>query len=302
MSSAFRITQSSIARTVLNNLQGNVDRVAKIQEELSSGRSINRPSDDPGGTLASMQYRGQIARTNQFSRNASDGLGWLGTADNALTGSLTTVRRVRDLALQGANATMGPTERAALAEEVDNLRNELIGIANTAYQGRPIFAGNAQTTAAFDANGNYLGDMDSIVRTVAPNNVSVPVNVPGPTAFAVDPANPTANDLFKVFSDISADLRSGSTNLTNSDLTRLDQGLSNVQNQVSRVGALYNRLDNLSTRADDDLITVKNNLAEVESVDLPKTIVELQLQQTAYQAALSATAKVVQPSLLDFLK
>src|SRR5690348_6339742 len=114
MSTGFRITQQTMAATVLNNLQADIDSMSNIQQQLSSGKRINKPSDDPGGTLQAMQYRASISRSQQYSRNAQDGLGWLGTADNSLTAAITAVNRVRDLALQGANSTQGPSEREAL--------------------------------------------------------------------------------------------------------------------------------------------------------------------------------------------
>src|SRR4051794_2131725 len=100
---SFRITQQTILQSSLNNLNGNLSRTAKIQEQLSSGKVLNRPSDNPSGAVDSMTFRASQRRLEQYARNSQDALGWLGTADTTLTSSLTSIQRARSLALTGVN-------------------------------------------------------------------------------------------------------------------------------------------------------------------------------------------------------
>ena len=141
MSSPFRVTESTISSLSLANLQTNLSRMQDIQEELSSGRRVNRASDSPTDAAAAMQYRATIKGAEQYSRNVDDSIAWLGVADNTITSMLPQVQRARDLLLQGMNASAGPDARAALADEVHQVREALIGSANTTYLGRYIFAG-----------------------------------------------------------------------------------------------------------------------------------------------------------------
>src|SRR5690242_15745148 len=106
-----RVTEGSITSRVMANLQRNVARSGNIQEKLSSGKELNRPSDSPTGTLTSMQLRGEARVNEQYSRNADDGLGWLGTVDNTLTTSLTQLNRVRELGIQSQNGASSPESR-----------------------------------------------------------------------------------------------------------------------------------------------------------------------------------------------
>src|SRR5688572_7985996 len=155
MSGSFRVTHRSMGVRVLQNLQHNLTSMGALQQQLSSGKLSSRPSDSPTGSVAALRLRSEIRATEQYSRNAQDGLNWLGTADEALTTSSTMLRRVRDLTLQGMSAGTGSsvTSRTAIAAEVSTLREALLGVANTQYLDRPIFGGTTTMTAAFTAAG-----------------------------------------------------------------------------------------------------------------------------------------------------
>jgi flagellar hook-associated protein 3 FlgL len=297
-----RITPRTVQQTAIDNLTANLSRMAQLQEQLASGKSLNRPSDSPIQTVEAMQYRSDIRRNDQFQRNASDGLNWLGMADNTLTSMLSTIGRVRELTLQGMNGSTDPVQRGNIAQEVISLRDTLIGMANTKYLDRPIFAGNAGGTAAYDASGAFVNPAsigDVIERRVGPNQ-KVRVNLTGPEVFGADGTGAGGN-LFQIVDQIATDLQ-GNPSALDADMTALDTQLVTLQNQLGAVGARYNQVDGMKSRAEDQQVTMQNGLSEVENIDLPKTIVDLQLQEIAYKSALSATSRVIQPSLLDFLR
>jgi flagellar hook-associated protein 3 FlgL len=292
-----RITQQTITSSVLNNLQGNLGRMQKLQEQLSSGRAIQKPSDSPTGTVSALRLRSDIRRSEQMVRNADDGLGWLGTADTALTQSLDVVRRVRELALRGANGSASAQDRAAMAAEVGQLREQALNLANSDYLGVPVFGGTASGGQAYDAAGAYTGDTGTITRAVA-HGVDIDVSLPGTTVFG--PAG--GDDLFKVLGDIEEHLRNDPSQLTATDLTALDGAFIRIQDGLAVVGARYHQVEAMRDHNEGMKLDRTNALAQVESIDLPATIVQLQLQEVAYQAALGAAARVLQPSLADFLR
>lgn len=295
-----RITPRTSQQMAIDNLTTNLARMTQLQEQLASGRALNRPSDSPIQTVEAMQYRSDIRRNDQFQRNAADGLNWLGMADNTLTSILSTAGRVRELVLKGMNASSDPVQRGNIAQEVTSLRDTLIGMGNTKYLDRPIFGGNAGGTAAYGLSGAFIGSAnDQIERRVGPNQ-KVRVNLTGPEVFGPDGPGAGGN-LFQIVDQIATDLQSNPAALA-SDLQALGNQLVTVQNQLGAVGARYNQVEGMKSRAEDQQVTMKNGLSEVENIDLPKTIVDLQLQEIAYKSALSATSRVIQPSLLDFLR
>jgi flagellar hook-associated protein 3 FlgL len=296
MTAPFRTTERSLAAATMAGLQGNLNRLGALQRQLSSGKQIARPSDSPTGTVSAMHLRGDIRQLQQHVRNADDGEGWLATADRALSSGIGVVQQVRNLTLQGmSTGSADRGARTALASEIDNLRQTLLGLANTTYLDRPVFGGTTGGAVAFDSNGGYVGDSGTVQRTVS-GGAKVRVDAPGPAAFGSG-----AGQVFTLLSRISDHLRSDPGQL-GGDLELLDTAMQGMQGQLADVGGRYNRLTQLGQAAADQLIDLQSALSEVEDVDLPKTIMELQLQQTAYQAALGATARVVQPSLIDFLR
>jgi flagellar hook-associated protein 3 FlgL len=169
-------------------------------------------------------------------------------------------------------------------------------VANTKYLQQPVFAGTAGASSAYDASGAYLGDGGAVSRTISPG-VKVTVNATGDDVFG-----PAGNDIFKVLADISNDLRNNPANLTSTDLGRLDAGYLRMQNALASVGSRYHQIEIMQDRNQANELESQNQLSEVEGVDLPATMVDLQMQEVAYQAALGATAKAIQPSLMDFLR
>ncbi|HEU5109926.1 MAG TPA: flagellin [Micromonosporaceae bacterium] len=295
-----RATQQSISARVMSGLQNNLTKMGRLQEQLSSGKLITRPSDSPTGTVSAMQLRSEIRSAEQYTRNADDGLGWLSTLDSTLTGSLEQVRRARDLTLQGMSSGAGgsPASRAALRTEVENIRDSLIQLGNTKYLDRPVFGGITPGEVAYEADGTFrAGPVGEIRRTVG-DGASVRVDLDGPTAFGEDGAD---DQLFAVLQSISANL-DGDPGALGEDLINLDTAIARLQTVLSGVGAGYNRVEQMRQSADNRVLALKGQLSDVEDIDLPQTIMDVKLQETAYQAALAATARVIQPSLMDYLR
>jgi flagellar hook-associated protein 3 FlgL len=294
-SSDFRITPQMTARRTMSNLQRNIEALNRLQDEMSSMKQLRRPSDSPVGTVSALHYRSDLGRNEQLDRNIDDGLTWLNLADSSLTSIIDQLHRVRDLSIQGRNATSDAGAREAFAMEIDRIRDSIIGLANTKNLDRAIFAGNASGGVAYDSNGNYLGTSGSVDRTVAPG-VRVQVNVNGDEVFGTP-----GSDVFSALSRISNALRTDPTQL-NAEVANLDTRITNIQNSQASIGARTRRLETMKDRNGTDGITLKQSLSQVEDADLAQVTLELQMQQVAYQAALQTTARVIQPSLVDFLR
>jgi flagellar hook-associated protein 3 FlgL len=278
-------------------MQTSLGRLATLQEQLSTGRVLNRPSDSPTDTTSAMRIRSSIAQVQQYGRNAEDGNGWLNTIDAALTSANDQVIRAKDLALQGANlGSAGPEAREALAVEVDQIREGVLNAANTGYLGRPVFGGVTAGAAAYDATGTYVGVPGAVNRTVG-EGMSVRVDVDGNAVFG-----PSGSSVFDHLTALSTALRAGDQAGISAGIGALEADRDRITTTQADVGSRQNRIDTAIQNASDTGLRLKNSLSEVENTDLPKTIVDLQMQQVAYQASLGATARVMQPSLLDFLR
>jgi flagellar hook-associated protein 3 FlgL len=242
-----------------------------------------------------MQLHAGLNGNDQISRNLDDASGWLGTADNALTSVVTQLQRVSDLVIQAANSSNDSNARAGIAAEIDSIRSSLIGVANTKYAGRPVFGGTTSAGVAYQADGSYVGVSVPVERTIAPGQ-RIQVNVNGDQVFGTP-----GNDPFDTLSQLSNAVRTDPTQLSALQTT-LNAQTSNVQAQLGTVGARFQRVQNSQSQNTADGLTMKQNLSSIEDADVAQVMMQLQIQQTAYQAALEATARAIQPSLADFLK
>ncbi|SDF09787.1 flagellar hook-associated protein 3 FlgL [Blastococcus fimeti] len=295
-----RITQKAVTLTSLQGLNRNLDAFGKLQQQLTSGRLINAPSDSPTGTNKAMQIRSDQAAVEQFGRNISDADSWLSITDSTLQNMLDVTRRVQFLTTQGASTgNSSEASRRALATEVESLRGGLLGLANTTIQGRPIFGGVTTGGKAYDGDtGNYLGMAvpgGDVLRRVSFTE-EVRVDLTGPEAFG-----PAGDDLFAVVARIADDLINDPESL-GQGLVDLDVAMKRMLGSVADVGARAARVDRESQINSDLALDLEIALGDIESVDLPGTMMRMQMQQVGYQAALQATAKAISPTLMDYLR
>jgi flagellar hook-associated protein 3 FlgL len=294
-SSDFRVPNQLLVNNSLSALQLSFSKLTDLQDEASSLKRLRRPSDGPADVVSAMQLHAGIDRNDQYTRNLSDAQGWLGNADNALTTTVTQLQRVNDLVVQASNVSTDSSARQGIAAEIDSIRQTLIGVANTQYAGRPIFAGTATGNVAYNASGQYVGVSSAVERNIAPGQ-RVQVNVNGDAVFG-----PAGNDLFTTLSQISQAVQNDPSQLGALQAT-IGTQTTQVQGQLAKVGSQFLRVQTMQSQNTSNGLTMKQNLSSIEDADVAQVMVQLQAQQVAYQAALSATARAIQPSLTDFLK
>ncbi len=292
-----RITQRAVALTSLQGLNRNLDAVGKLQTQLTSGRLINTVSDSPTGTNRAMQTRDEQAANAQQARNISDAQSWLDQSDSALQTMISTARRVRDLTVQGlSTGSAAATSQQALAIEVTSLREGLLSLANVQVQGRPLFGGVTSGGKAYDATGAWVGQGGVPVTRRVSDSEKLRVDITGPEAFGTP-----GDDLFAVVERIAADLVADPTALE-THLADLDVIMNGMSAAVADVGTRGARLERVAQINSDRAMALTQQLAETESIDLPNTIMRLEMQKVGYEAALAATAKAIQPTLMDYLR
>ena len=179
---------------------------------------------------------------------------------------------------------------------LDQIRAGLINTANSNYLGRPVFGGVTAGAQAYDATGTYVGTPGAVNRTIG-EGTSVRVDVDGNAAFG-----PAGNSVFDHLAALSTALRTGNQAGISASITALQADRDTITTTQAEVGSRQNRVETAIQAAADGELRLRTSLSSVENADLPKTIVDLQMQQVAYQASLGATARVMQPSLLDFLR
>lgn len=286
-----RITGRSISDSALRGLQASLERSATLQEQLSSGRRISRPSDDPSGTASAMTFRSQRAAAEQHLRNIDTIQGRLNVTDTAVTDLSARLNKVRELVVQSRSGALSQEGRDALAAEVTAIRGSVVDIYNTRYLDRPVFGGTTPGIVAVDASGAYVGD-DQPVELRINRDARVRVDVRG-----TDVGADTVPDLLD---QLAGEIAAGSVSAAS--FTALDDERVKVLTAIGDIGARSARVDAAKDQVDSMRLDLQGRISENEDIDLPETIMNLQAQQVAYQSALGAAAKVLQTSLVDFLK
>lgn len=305
-----RVTQQTIQRTSLANLQLNLSAMADLQGRMSGGKVITKPSDDPGGTAQALTLRSGRRAAEQYARNIDNGIGWLSTVDTSLDSASAALRRARDLTVQGANSgALSATARDAIATELEGIRDSLLSQANTRYLGRSVYAGTSDADVAFTGTAgtppfDYQGVATATVeRRIAPDT-TVRVDADGAAVFGVgawDAGGPgTGGSVFGLLDQIASELRSGVE--VGGRLNDIDARMESMLSARAAAGTRYSTLETAASDNAKALVDLKGQISAVEDIDLAEVIVELETQEVAYQAALGATSRVLQPSLLDFLR
>ncbi len=299
-----RITNSMMNRSVLSDLNDVANRLTETQRKLSSGKEVNRPSDDPYRAGRAIGLRGDIEGMKQYGRNIDEALGWQTVTDTALTTMTKFAQRARELVVEGATETLSQADRDAIAQEIDQIIAGMKQEANATYDGRYVFAGTDTAARPYDStlgtgNDTYAGDQIIQQREIGPG-VRLGVNVTGDEILGG--AAGASGNMLAVLRDVATHLRSSDAEaLGGADLSALDDEMDNLLAVQARVGAGMNRLETAKSRLLEIQEAATKMLSDVEDADMAKTIIDFNTQQAVYQSALKAGAQVIQPSLLDFL-
>jgi flagellar hook-associated protein 3 FlgL len=300
-----RVTQGLMVTQALTNLQFQTRRLLSLQKQLATGYKVNAPSDNPLAARRAVNLRASIQKNEQYLSNISAANPQLAETSTSLQTVETTLQRAQELTLQGATGTTNQSQMNTLATEIDQLIETSLTEANHQTNGRYVFGGTRTLDAPFvatrDANGrvtavSYQGNNEHTEVAVG-DGVSVQVNETGTDAF-VAPQN-----VLQTLIAIRDNLLAGDkTSLQGARLAELKQGQDQLLTSMSRVGAVQNRVETLTSNLEDQIQQLQSTLSDNIDADYSETVLNLNAQSNAYQAALNAAARVIQPSLLDFVQ
>ncbi|GAF26459.1 MAG: flagellar hook-associated protein 3 FlgL [Moorella sp. (in: firmicutes)] len=294
-----RITNRMLSNNAIRNINRNLENMARAQEQMSSGKRVNRPSDDPIVVARILAFKTSIAANDQYQKNMEDAKGWVDASEGALGMATDVLQRARELAVYGANGTMPDTSMKALAAEVNQLIDEMVQIANTSYGGRYLFGGSNTTTPPFSHTGDTINpnyNTQDLEWEIAPQ-VTITVNKNGGEVFQQGD-----NDIFQLLKELRDDLDGGKNTDVSNLLGRFDQAIDHILDIRASLGAMSNRLEMSLSRLSDTQISLTQTMSKLEDVDLAKATIEYKNYENVYLASLATSAKALQPSLIDYLR
>jgi len=306
----------------MSNLQNNLRRMEKYQNRLSTGKNFTRPSDDPVAVTRSLQTRTDISKTEQYLRNIQDGLTWLEQSETTLMEVNDIIARAYELAVDAANGTKTPEDRRIIADEMLQLQQQLVRAANASFNGRYLFGGHNTSTIPFEISGSegaytltYNG-MDMKTLTDPANadwlNAAKAENLSYEMGFGIQMAvsftgidlfGAGDDNLFEVFNQLNAALLNGSDQDTlNESVGKLQREQNRILALLGEVGGKHNRLTMMEKRYDKDIYNFKAVQSKIEDADYAKSVTDFKMAEIVYQSALASAAKILQPTLIDFLR
>ena len=296
-----RITQSMMSTSMMRNLQTNYKRMDKQQEQMMTQRRLNRPSDDPVGVASALQYRAEISSTTQFLENTEDANSWLSYNDTVMTEATEIVQRLAELAVQGGTDPVPADARENIAQEVDQLYQQLVSLGNSQFKGKYIFNGervNEQPYPIDPANQAYSLDQGEVKYQIGAG-IYVSVNTIGDQIFG---ASDDASGLFKVVNEMKNALKNDDTTAIQAAIPALQKSLETIITTQAEVGGKQNRLEFTLSRLEDLNFNYVTLQSMTEDADMTKVVTELKTAESIYQASLDTMARIIRPSLLDFLR
>ena len=287
-----RITNGVMVGNMMKHLQDNMKKLDDLNQKLASGKKFQNPSENPIGATTSMELKNILKSNNQYIDNIEQSKDWLNSSESALNNAGKILQRGRELAVNGANGSLAKGDRKALANEVEQLHNELITISNTQLGDQYLFSGQKTNTAAFDENGNFQGDTRAIEREIGPDT-TMRINANGKRTF---------EDAIERLDLLKEHLNNDNASAIQQDISELDKAIDINVKDRTKIGAKINRLDLTQNRFEEEKIQTKELLSKNEDVDIAQTITNLKMQESVYRASLSVGARSIQPSLVDFIK
>lgn len=287
-----RVATKTMYDQVIYNLSNKTGEMNQANQVISSGKRINNLSDDPVGLTQSLQIKSTLSNIEQLGRNINLGKSWLTAAESALTQTQNLISDASVLCVQMANATVDGDQRQGAAVTVQNILDEIISLANTQLAGRYIFAGSNTAADAFAADGTYNGDGNPFAIVIG-KNTTIEIGHDGGEVF---------NGVIGTLQDLKADLAGNDVNGIQEKLDTLAADLDYVSRCITDIGAKTVRLEIKENIYESVTISDKGRLSRIEDADFTAAIIDLKEKELAYQAALSSAAKLMELSLVDYVK
>lgn len=305
-----RVTSNMMNSQLMLNLNRNARSMNNTQLQLSTGRKVNKPSDDPVAMTYSLRYRTELNANDQYRNNVDSALSWLDYNDTAVGQVGDIIKRLKDLTIQASNSTNPQEALTGIQTEVEQLKEQLIDIGNSKLNGKYIFNGQTYDKKPYDfpKNANHLSDTSEAdkvktdpgtVNFIVGESVQLPISVTGDSIFG---ASGDDDHLFVMIDRLTGALSTSDFDTISAQLDKLDTRMDKVLTVRAEIGAKTNRVELMAGRLEDMGINLTDLQSKAEDADYEKLIIQSKIQESIYNASLSVGAKIISTSLVDFMR
>ncbi len=299
---ATRVNLETFISTTLANVQKSTANMSRLQEQISTGKKVNRASDDPAGARKILSLRSEDLRLDQYASNIQTATQSLDFSSAALQNTSDIVQRITELTMQGVSDSTDQNGRTIIANEINQLLETIMQSANAERLGRYTFAGTETTTIPFvasrDSNGNislvsYKGNRENVEYNVGPNTNTI-VNLTGDEVFV-------QSRVFDTIINIRDNLADGAVTFARDELDNLDVASKKILNSIAKAGGISSTLELTGNRIADTRLSLQEVLASAESADIAELVLKLTEQQSIFEASLSSGSYIFKTSILNYI-
>lgn len=329
-----RVTQNTNFNTVRDSIQRSKGRMEKLQSQHATLKKLNTPSDDPVGAAKVLEVRTEKMNSEQYLTNAKLAETFLNNTDHALSELADIIVRAKEIAIgQSSGASSNDATRLGVAEEVTQLYQQAVSAANRRIGDRYLFGGYKTDRPPVDADGRYQGDEGQMMVEIS-RGVYLSMNVPGMEAFNTEPTSsadhrrledrvnraPAGNEpgqapedmsdisgpeninVFGELQNLRIGLLTGDLDTIRNTLDRFDAVHSKIVSTRSKIGSRIQGLANTAQALERHNITHAQLTSQLEDADMAKVVSDIAQEETVFRSALASSQKLIQPTLMDFLK
>ncbi|RJQ84823.1 MAG: flagellar hook-associated protein 3 [Desulfobacteraceae bacterium] len=287
-----RISNAMVAENIKAYLFKHTEQLLKTQEQIGSGKRINRPSDDPIGMGQVLAYRKSIAKLDQYNSNITNAKFHIDTVEDILGGVTEMLMDAKRIA-----SDLHPEMRSMLADQVATIREQVLQMANSRNNGNHVFSGDMTDTQPFvydpvAGTYSYMGDHGTKDYSIG-EGLNIGLEADGSKIFG---------DVFQILSDLEAELRNDNASGITNQLPLLETAIQRLNSTRAVNAGKHQRLVATEKYNSRFKVNAEELLSRTEDTDIAAAAIDLKIQQVAYESTLATAAKIVQPSLIDFLR
>ncbi|WP_152396368.1 flagellar hook-associated protein FlgL [Paenibacillus guangzhouensis] len=294
---SIRVTQGMMTNQLMRNVTKNYNNMNKYQENLSTGRKINKPSDDPVGITYALRYRSELTMNEQYQKNMDSAKSFVEHTDTIMGQINDVLQRASELTVKGVTGTNPQSALDAISAEMGGIFDTLLVLGNDQMNGKFIFNGQKTDQMPYSTGGESTDTQKVNFQSAA--GVIIPINITGNEVFG---ENTDQDNMFTIIKSLQTAFKNGDQSTAVSLMDKLQSRMDKFLDMRSEVGARSNRIDLMDSRLKDLSLNLTDLSSKTEDADMAETIIKLQSQESIYQASLSSGAKIIQPSLLDYLR
>lgn len=323
-----RITNASMVRSHLYDTQNNLTNMSKINQQISTGKVINTVSDDPHKAIKIMNINNEIKYTEKYNSNIDETVGWMNTTDGALESTGNLLNEIKETILKVGNGTYSQNEMKSLNADINEKIKQLADTLNSTYGGKYLFAGTNVDDAPItvienpdgtvklefskDKNGQTIPNTDDLKADIS-SGINIDYNISVGEILNIKDGNGNTVNLLDEINNLSTlmnDIANGDEQtaakaketLLNDTKGKIDTLFDHVVNERTSLGVRVSTAEKIKELNDEDILNIQDVLSKTQDTDVVEKFIELKSAEMIYQASIQVGAKLIQPTILDYMR